>query len=448
MTSATRFELLLLGISLGVGGLFGWLSEHYAAGFLVALTAVLLRHLYFLLRLTRRLDAHARLAPPFTQGAWGRIESAISNQQLQSRRQKRRQVRFAQRFREAAVSVPDAFVALDKNLCLEWSNPAARRLLGARWPEDQGKPLAEAVPHPDLADYLAGDDFDQPLDLVPEHNKALRLSVRITPFGEKKRQWLVVARDVTKIYNLDLIRRDFVANASHELRTPLTVISGFLETLADTPNTPIPLRRPVEVMLQQASRMKRIIEDLLALSRLELGERPSHIEAVDVPKLLEELMERVSTSGEGQHPFDTDIDPNLLLMGSTRELESAFSNLITNAMQHAANGERIRVVWQQDDQGPLFKVQDFGAGIEPEHIPRLTEHFYRVDQARSRESGGTGLGLSIVNHVLNRHHGQLLIASQVGEGSTFTCRFAQAAALHRRPAGRDSELHMGPQSRH
>ena len=438
MTSPTRFEILLLGLGLGVGGLIGWLSDHhYAAGLLLALLPLLGRHLYRLLRLTHRLDTRARFTPPFPRGAWGRIEDAISDQQLRSRRNKRRQVRFAQRFREAALSVPDALIALDKNLCLEWSNPAAEQLLGLRWPEDQGKPLADAVPHPELANYLAGVNFEQPLDLVPDHNNALRLSLRITPFGEKKRQWLVVARDITKIYHLDLIRRDFVANASHELRTPLTVISGFLETLSDTPDTPTRLRRPIEVMQQQASRMKRIIEDLLALSRLELGERPSHVEPVDVPKLLQQVLERARASCEGRHPFDKDIDADLLLMGNASELESAFSNLIANAVQHTAEGGRIRVVWQQDAQGPLLAVQDFGAGIEPEHIPRLTERFYRVDQARSRESGGTGLGLSIVNHVLSRHQGQLLIASQVGGGSTFTCRFAPAAALCRRPT--DSE---------
>ncbi len=431
MRDAFYFEGLWLLLGLGGGGLLGGLSGHYAEGLAVGLIAILGRHLYHLVGVARRIDRRARFLAPFPGGAWGIIETAIAEQQQRSRRHRKRQLRFAQRFREAAVSVPEGLVILDKNFCVEWSNPAAERILGLHWPVVRARPFGSALPNPLLKAYLAGGDFAQPFDLVPEHNRAVRLSLRITPFGGEKRQWLVVARDVTKIHHLDQIRRDFVANASHELRTPLTVISGFLETLADSRETPPGMRRPVDLMRHHASRMQDIIEDLLALSRLEMGEHPEQVQPVDVPGLLAQVVSEVTAEDGGQGPIDQDIDPDLFLMGDATELRSAFANLIRNAIQHTPADARIQVIWRNGPQGPVLSVRDAGLGIEPEHIPRLTERFYRVDPARSRESGGTGVGLSIVNHVLSRHQGQLLIASEVGGGSEFTCRFATAVAVRR-----------------
>lgn len=424
-----HFELFLVVIALGAGSLAGWLSGDYSAGVLLGLLAVLGRHLYRLLQLNRDLEYRRRIAPPFPWGAWGQLHTAISEQQQRSRRHKRRQVRFAQRFREAAISVPDALVALDKDFRVEWANPSAAALLGVEWPADQGRTLGAAVPQNELQEYLAQADFELPIELVPAHNRALILSVRLTPFGGKKRQWLVVARDITKVRLLDQSRQDFVANASHELRTPLTVIAGFMETLAESRDTPESMRRPLSLMLQQASRMRSIIDDLLALSRLEPHDRPDQVEAVDVPRLLHQVIGETAGDGYGSHRFEEDIDPELRLLGNPGELRSAFANLIRNAVRHTARGEGIRVIWRNGPQGPMLSVQDSGAGIEPEHIPRITEHFYRPDRGRSRESGGAGLGLSIVSHVIARHQGELLIASEAGGGSAFTCRFAPSAAV-------------------
>lgn len=431
MIRSLRFEALWLLLALGVGGGFGWLAGSLALGLLCGLLPVVGWHGYQIQKLSRCLATHRRFAPPFGRGVWGQIHAALGEQQQRLRRHKRRQLRFAERLREAAVSVPDALAVLDKGLCLEWSNPAAGRLLGVHWPQDLGQPLAEAVPNRELGDYLALSDFSQPLALVLEHNRAVRLSLRITPFGAKKHQWLVVARDITKLYHLDAIRRDFLANASHELRTPLTVISGFLDTLGHSPETPPALQHPVALMLEQSARMEGIVEELLALSRMELGERPEHLEPVDVPALLDHLVREVGASGQGGQQIESEVDRDLLLLGNSGELREAFGNLIRNALQHTAPGDRIRVTWQSLPPGPTLSVRDSGRGIAPEHIPRLTECFYRVDQGRSRESGGTGLGLALVELVLSRHQGQLLIASVVGGGSAFTCRFPPTAAVSR-----------------
>lgn len=451
MSRALRYEALWVLLGLGVGGILGALAGRLAIGLLLGLLPSLGRHLYQLLRLARRLAAREPFTPPFSAGLWGQIEATFAAQQQRLRRHKRRQLRFAERFRGAARSVPDALVLLDKDLCLEWANPAASRLLGARWPENQGRAFAEAVPHGALGDYLATADTGQPLDLVPAHNRALRLSLRITPFGAKKGQWLVVARDITKLYHLKAMRRDFLANAAHELRTPLTVIGGFLDTLCHSPETPAALQQPVALMLEQAGRMGDIIEELLTLSRLQMGERPEQSEPVDVPALLHRLVAQAIQGSPEHHPIETDLDPDLLLLGNGDELQGAFGNLIRNAIQHTNIGDPIRVSWQDTAERPTLSVQDSGKGIAPEHLPRLTECFYRVDEGRSRESGGSGLGLALVELVVTRHQGQLLVDSVVGGGSIFTCRFPAASAVRRpgvdaRETEAPSEGAVGPLS--
>jgi len=327
--------------------------------------------------------------------------------------------------------VPDALVILDKQHRVEWANPAAAKLMNVRWPEDDRRPFTEILTQPEILPFIEAGEYMRPLDIAPEHNRTIMLSLRITPFGERKKQRLVVGRDITKIYHLNMIRRDFVANASHELRTPLTVIAGFLETLLDAPGTPTPHRRPLTLMRNQTDRMCSIIEDLLTLSRLEMRESSEEQESVDVPDELHLILQEAQALSNGRHGFESRIEEDLLLLGSPPELRSAFSNLVFNAVKHTPDGTRIQVVWQRGIDGVEFSVSDDGPGIPPEHLPRLTERFYRVDRARSRESGGTGLGLAIVKHVLNRHDGRLRIMSELGRGSRFVCRFPGKRALIR-----------------
>jgi two-component system phosphate regulon sensor histidine kinase PhoR len=255
------------------------------------------------------------------------------------------------------------------------------------------------------------------------------LSIRVAPFGERKRQRLVVGRDITKIFHLNMIRRDFVANASHELRTPLTVIAGFVENLLRSGLTPEPHRRPLSLMEKQTNRMRSIIEDLLTLSRLELKETASSLAPVNMAQEIEQVVADAATLSAGRHEIALDVEADLMLIGNQSELRSAVSNLVFNAVKHTPPGSHVRVSWRDEPLGPVLRVSDDGPGIAPEHIPRITERFYRVDKARSRASGGTGLGLAIVKHVLSRHGADLSIASDPGRGTSFACRFPPAHRL-------------------
>lgn len=432
MRSAARFELLLAAGSLALALLLGGATGHYPASLLVLTLLYACRHVYHLLRLTYRLARHHRFNAPYPRGAWGEVYQAIAQYQQRTRKRKKRQVRFASRFREAALSVPDALVIMDKNQTVEWANPAAASLLNIQWPRDDGKNLTGLVQQPGLDDIIEAADYARPIDFSPNHNRALRLTLRVTPFGEKKRQRLLVGRDITKIHALNTIRRDFVANASHELRTPLTVIMGFVENLLHNAATPAAHRRPLNLMQSQALRMRTIIDDLLTLSRLEMDDKPDVVQPVDVPEVIRSVLHEAASIAAGKYRIESDIDEELFVLGNEKELHSAFSNLVLNALKHTPERTRISVRWAEHPQGLHFTVQDTGGGIAAEHLPRLTERFYRVDKARSRASGGTGLGLAIVKHVLNRHEAELLISSRIGHGSTFVCRFPDELALSRR----------------
>jgi len=249
------------------------------------------------------------------------------------------------------------------------------------------------------------------------------VSLQIVPFGVRLK--LVMARDITRLHRLEQMRRVFVANVSHELRTPVTVLSGYIETLRDMDYVrPEDLKKHLGTMHEQALRMQRLVDDLLMLSRLETAPPNRKEEVVDVPALLVGLKEQADVlSGDARHKITLDAAPNLQLRGSRDELHSAFMNLVNNALRYTPSGGAIQLRWHGDGDGAKFSVTDSGEGIAAQHLPHLTERFYRVDSARSRASGGTGLGLSIVKHVLLRHNAQLDIQSELGRGSTFTCEF-------------------------
>jgi two-component system, OmpR family, phosphate regulon sensor histidine kinase PhoR len=420
------FPLLIVSFGLWLVGIpFGWLWP-------LILLSYLIRHIYHLVQLSLLIRRQHRLIPPFPAGLWGDIYRSIARYQQRGRKSRKRQIRFSRRFREAAHAVPDALVILDKQLCIDWANPAAARLMNIHWPDDDGRRFIDILTNPDLDHFIEAGEYMRPLDITPLHNRTLMLSLRITPFGERKKQRLVVGRDITKIYHLNMIRRDFVANASHELRTPLTVVAGFLEPLIDAPTTPAHHQRPLKLMLNQTERMRSIIEDLLTLSRLEMHEPQEECTPVEVPDELHFIVQEAQALSGGQHQFELLVDEELLVCGNQPELRSAFSNLIFNAVRHTPAGTRIRIEWRTTDEAVLFSVEDNGPGIAPEHLPRLTERFYRVDCARSRASGGTGLGLAIVKHVLNRHDARLSITSELNHGVRFCCRFPSDRGVQRK----------------
>ncbi len=421
----------LLGVML-ISGSIGFVIHHFQLVLLSGLLLYSSKHVYLLIKLTNQIARGQSLSDAYPIGIWGQIYQEIDRQRNRSRKRKRTLNRYMNRFRKVASAIPDAYVLLDKSAKIEWANQAARHLLQVTWPRDEGVLLTNLLSHPDIEHHLEAADYNRPLELPSPVNKAIILSLRITPFGSKKNQRLVVARDITDLYHLNQARRDFVSNVSHELRTPLTVISGFLENLRE--NHPLPFQeRPFQLMFEQAGRMNTLINDLLLLSKLEMGEHPSNETPVPAPDLIKRIIvqARLLAEQKGGYTIEQEVDENLWLVGNENELQSAFSNLIFNAIIHTPVKTAIRVSWQKDQENASFSVSDTGPGIPEQHLPRLTERFYRVDKGRSRQSGGTGLGLAIVKHVLNRHSGELIVASKEGAGSQFTCCFPAVMTLEK-----------------
>jgi two-component system, OmpR family, phosphate regulon sensor histidine kinase PhoR len=307
-------------------------------------------------------------------------------------------------------------------LFLEWCNPAAEKHLGLRLDRDKGMRVTNLVRSPAFIDYIILGRYEQPLTLSLRERK---LIVQIIPF-ENRRQ-ILVTHDATESERIEMMRRDFIANASHELRTPLTVINGFLEIACGQPNLDPQTRMGhLKLMTEQGQRMQNLVEDMLTLTRLESIEYPLRPERVNIRALLEQIAEETMALSAGKHQISLEVDgPDI--KGSTEELRSAFGNLASNAVRYTPAQGTIALAWQMGESGPQFVVKDSGIGIRPEHISRLTERFYRVDKSRSRETQGTGLGLAIVKHVLLRHDASLAIDSVPEKGSTFTVRFPKKA---------------------
>lgn len=408
-----------MAILAGVAVLAGLITGRFFLFSLLAVLVYLGLHLRQIYRLDKWLQAGNELEPPHAYGIWGELYHQLYRRARRNQERERRLRALLNRFQDSAAALPDAIVVLNSKGEIEWLNKAATKLLGLRAPHDIGQSITNLIRQPAFA-ALAQNPSETPLHIASPVDGSAYLLIRIVPYG--KHEQLLIARDVTQLHKLEQIRRDFVANVSHELRTPLTVVSGYLETLAD-------IRDPewvdsVKAMRQQTSRMQHIVEDLLLLARLESDkESIRDQQRVAVPELIEDILQEARELSRDQHVMESTIDPNLLLSGSRNELYSAFSNLVFNAVQYTPAGGRITVMWHSDDSGAHFEVADTGPGIAAHHVDRLTERFYRVDDARSRELGGTGLGLAIVKHVLTRHGATLHIDSELGRGSRFICDF-------------------------
>jgi two-component system phosphate regulon sensor histidine kinase PhoR len=271
-------------------------------------------------------------------------------------------------------------------------------------------------------EYLDAFDYSRRLVCKSPVNREITLSLQLVPFGESQK--LLVARDITDLERVDAMRRDFIANVSHELRTPLTVVGGFVETLADAPELPASeSRRYFALMLDHTRRMQHLLDDLLTLSRLESADHDLKLEDVNVPELARALAAEAESLSRGRHRVHLELASAAWIRGNLQEVRSALGNLVSNAVRYTPDGGDIALSWKMKDNEGAFAVADTGEGIAAEHIPRLTERFYRVDRSRSRETGGTGLGLAIVKHVLTRHGARLEIQSAPGKGSTFSAIF-------------------------
>lgn len=425
-TELWAFAGLLL-VALFLGMVFGQVSLFL----LLAVLGYLGWTFYNLYHLRRWLSIGRKYHPPDSLGLWGDIFTEIFRLQRRNKKRQKRLVKLLGRFRETTEAMPDGVVVMQANGVIEWWNEAGERLLDLKYPQDVGQRLTNLIRNPEFLGFMNRHNRNEVLAFTAPGDKNRKVAVQLTPYGMD--QSLLIVRDVTLLQRVEQIRRDFVANISHELRTPLTVMSGFIEALSDDAAiTDKGIKRSLELMKQQSKRMHRLIEDLMLLSKLENEQRPIKHEVVAVPQLLATLREEaIIISGERKHEILLEVDPDLYLYGDGKELDSAFSNLVVNAVNYTPEGGTIKIRWHQDEDGAHFTVSDTGIGIPPHHLSRITERFYRVDVARSRETGGSGLGLAIVKHALNRHSATLRIDSEVGRGSTFSCDFPSDAVVHK-----------------
>ncbi|TAN49373.1 MAG: phosphate regulon sensor histidine kinase PhoR [Methylococcaceae bacterium] len=418
-----RRELDWLALYLSAVLTAGWLLNQVWAALAVFVLGYLLRHLFSLHGLLKQLSSGSGDYPPSGSGVWDEIYYQFHQLRRRSKRRKKRLVRMVERFRNAFAVLPDAIVILGEDDEIQWYNAAAENLLGLK-KSDIGLLIANLVRSPKFVEFLqTGDGGAHTVNIRSPNDPQLMLEIRLVPYDKDMR--LVMAQDVSQLRFMERVRSDFVANVSHELRTPLTVLKGYLETLADADDPALQrYGKALTSMEEQAGRMQRLIDDLLSLTRLEsTTQNHQRLKQVDVAFLLREIYDDVARMGTEHAAVALHLSSNAALWGDEQELRSAFSNLLVNAIKYTPATGQVDLVWRDEEGGAVrLDVRDTGEGIAEQHIPRLTERFYRVDSA-VRGKVGVGLGLAIVKHVLLRHDAELKIASQVGQGSCFSCCF-------------------------
>ncbi|HMB59140.1 MAG TPA: phosphate regulon sensor histidine kinase PhoR [Xanthomonadales bacterium] len=403
----------------------GWLLGYPFLVLQVGLLAYLVWHLTNIWRLHRWLQA-AEHDVPESQGIWTELFDNIRLLNQQSRKQESHFKNMIAEFQSLTNALPDATLVIDAHDSITWCNDSAIALLGLRIPEDLGQAVTNLLRGPEFSEWLSsGDRANRKLEMQSPLSDDRWWHVTSVPF--QKDQWLIVLRDITEIHNVEQMRRDFIANISHELRTPVTVLLGYLELLHNHPVAEV--AAAVERMQGQTVQMKALLDHLLELSRLQSDEIVGEEQDIDIPAMLEQLKETAEELSRGKHRLLFDIQPGLYLLGVSADIESAFRNLIINAIRYTPEDGEIAVTWETSEEGPYLSVADTGIGIPRRDLPRLTERFYRVGSGRGRQSGGTGLGLAIVKHVINAHKARLIIRSELGEGSEFICQFPKEREL-------------------
>ena len=426
------FELARLAVWLTLvlllGLWFGRPAEWLLGGAGLCLV-FLLRQVY---RLDRFLHGGQPDGAPKTRSLWTQIFASLVTLKTDARARKKQYHRLLREVRQSTAALQDGGIILNSKHDIQWFNPAATRLLGLDPARDIGQRIENFIRNPDLVKKLAAPGGESIAIPAPQ-DPARCLSVQISPYGDN--QSVATIRDVTHQVKVERTRRDFVANASHELRSPLTVISGYLDALAEAEELPQSWKVPISETQRQAERMTRILGDLIELMRLESEAGEAEAEYVDVGAMLDLIQKELAARPESPQ-LTLRLQANLCLLGNESELHSIFYNLINNAVRFTPTDGRIEVSWCSDDDGAVFSVSDTGIGIPEEHVPRITERFYRVDLGRSRGTGGTGLGLAIVKHALQRHNGRLSIDSRIDEGSRFACHFPEPRLARREGANR------------
>jgi two-component system phosphate regulon sensor histidine kinase PhoR len=416
-----RFVLVAL-----FGLVIGWIVGRLWLG--LAVTFML--YCGWILHQARQVDQWLQLgarraSAPDTDGVIGHIEQLIFRRKQNDKARKQRLRKIVGWYNRSAAALPDGTVVTDQNHEIVWANDAAQRYLGIRGTRDAGQRIDNLVREPAFQDYLrCNPDGAEELEIKSPLNRSITLSIRRVSYAENL--YLFTARDVSQRVQLRETRQAFVANASHELKTPLTVVSGYLEMLGDDKSLPERTQHQIHMAETHARRMTDIVTDLLTLSRLENQElEQSQLGELNIANMLDSTVAELSTPDTS---FLVSVDESLWLRGSETEIQSVCTNLCQNAAQHNEPGTKITVSWTRTgDQGGMLSVIDEGDGIDPQHLSHITERFYRADS----ESGGTGLGLSIVKHIVNRHQGQLIIESTLGEGTRFSVIFPPEVVINR-----------------
>ncbi len=421
--------LLLVVLAAAAGALLDGYRGAMAAALLVLMGAVL-RDSLALSRLIRWLKAPDATPVPNGTGAWAEVFYRASRQlRLWTGRLGYEESKL-QRFIEALQVSPNGVILLDENNQIDWCNATAAQHFGLDAQRDLRQHAVHLIRNPEFVAYLQAQQFHEPLHMHRAGARAqFTLSVQVFPYGDQQK--LLLTQDITQLERTEAMRRDFVANVSHEIKTPLTVLGGFVETMRDMPLDDTQRLRVLDMMQTQSDRMRHLVDDLLVLARLEGDPYPPTEQIIDMPAMMAQYKNEALALSGGRHQISESTRSSLWVRGSPQELHSALSNLVSNAVRYTPEGGTIRLEWDAVFDGTQpkyaeFSVTDTGIGIAPEHIPRLTERFYRVDRGRSRESGGTGLGLAIAKHVLLRHQAELLVHSTPGKGSRFVVRFPAA----------------------
>lgn len=434
---AWRAELKRHLLILAVVSLAGFATGELVLAWLLLFVSYAVFNFYQLLRLTKWLakdHSSNKSAPPESLGLWGGIFDGIYRLQKQERRASAYLENIVNKAQESSAALEMAVIMIDRQNNLDWWNQASESLLGLRYPQDRRQPVTNLIRDPRFAEYFSGSAYDEPLKLGAPGDTDRVLEFQIALFGRNER--LMIARDITQLHRLELMRKDFVGNVSHELGTPITVIKGYLEAIMDNmQDLDDKWRKAIRQMHQQSSRMENIVKDLLQLSSLETKTRPRPQDSFSLLQLLLEIRnDTQQIFVKRSHDLRLDCDEKLQFLGEREELYSAISNLVNNAAKYTPEDGTIMVSARNSEAGIEITIRDNGIGIESQHLPRLTERFYRVDVSRSSETGGTGLGLAIVKHIVGRHDGELSIDSEVGKGSRFICHFPPSRVRLEAPA--------------
>lgn len=405
--------------------IFGFLNGYLLLTLLVGGGLYMLWTFYHISKLYDWLGRGCTGLPPEASGVWGDMGDSLYRMQKRNERAKQSRRNLSERVRNITSALTDGILTLSADRVLEWWNPAAEQLLGLK-KSDRGQSIINLVRNPQFVTFIQNQTLDTPLELTSPENSSKTLLFTAAEFGDG--DIILVVQDITRLRNLEQMRQDFVANISHELRTPLTVLSGYTETLQDSlqsgdKDLPSHWKKALDQMQQQTDRMNALANDLVMLSQLESTQEPSPNTPIQISPLLEKIAEDARVIAGYRYKVEVECGQEMVLNGDMKELYSALSNLAFNAIKHNPVGTTVQIKSYTTSNANFIEVSDDGNGIDPKHISRLTERFYRADQSRASSTGGTGLGLAIVKHVLMHHGGTLSITTTLSKGSRFSCRF-------------------------